>query len=336
MKILISDYPEELNRNLAYEKELFLHQLPIQESDIEIYPYKNESEFLEHVKDADALLTAFLPLGESVFSKCEKLKCIGINATGYGTVDMKAAEKYNIAVCPVLEYCTSEVAEHTLALMSALFRNLKTYMEKVEQEHIWSYQSAGPNQRMAGKTLAVFGLGRIGRAVAKRAQAFDMKVIGVDLYFPKEEAEKLGVTLVDKEYALKHADVITNHMNQTKENELYFSWTEFEKMKQKPFFLNVGRGSAVSEEALVHALDTGKIRGAALDVLKSEAPELEENPLLGRENVILTPHAAFYSETSMQELQRITCENIIFFFQGEYEKIQFLANPIVLERVMEK
>ena len=92
----------------------------------------------------------------------------------------------------------------------------------------------------------------------------------------------------------------------------------------------------MSEEALVHALDTGKIRGAALDVLKSETTELEGNPLLGRENVILTPHAAFYSETSMQELQRITCENIIFFFQGEYEKIQFLANPIVLERVMEK
>lgn len=334
MKILISDYPEELNRNLAYEKELLLSQLPIQESDIEVYPYENQEEFLLHAKDADALVTAFLPLDDAVLSQCKNLKCIGINATGYGVVDMETAKKYGIAVCPVLEYCTNEVAEHTMALMTALFRNLKPYVKKVEKEHIWSYQSVGQNQRMAGKTLAVFGLGRIGRAVAKRAQAFDMNVIAVDLYFPKEEAEKLGVTLVDKEYALEHADVITNHMNQTKENELYFSWTEFEKMKKQPFFLNVGRGNAVSEEALVHALDTGKIRGAGLDVLKSEAPNLEGNPLLGRDNVILTPHAAFYSETSMKELQRITCENIIYFFKEEYEKIQFLANPEVVEKAV--
>lgn len=336
MKILISDYPEELKRNLAYEKELFLKHLPVQENDIEVYPYQNEAEFIEHIKDADALVTAFLPLGEEILSQCRQLKCVGINAAGYGNVDMEAAEKYGIAVCPVLEYCTNEVAEHTLALMTGLFRNLKIYEKRVEQEHIWSYQSAGTNQRMAGKTLAVFGFGRIGRAVAKRAQAFDMKVIAVDPYFPREEAAKLDVILVDRDYAFAHADVITNHMNQTKENQAYFSWTEFEKMEKRPFFLNVGRGNAVAEEALINALDTGKLRGAALDVLESEAPRLEGHPLLSRDNVILTPHAAFYSETSMKELQRVTCENIIYFFKGKYERIRFLANPKVIEKAVEK
>ncbi|MGN0145131.1 MAG: NAD(P)-dependent oxidoreductase [Clostridium sp.] len=331
MKILISDYKDELKRDLNYEKKLLIQEFKkfnIDDVIIDVYPYENEEGFIEALKDADVLLTAFLPISTEVLDKAEKLKCISINATGYGIVDLHEASKRNIAVCNVKEYCTQEVAEHTMALMLAMTRRLKQYGSDVNNG-IWNY-NIGRIERLAGKTLAIFGLGRIGQAVAKRAQGFDLNVIAVDPYLPKEVAEKLNVKLVSKEEALKNADIISNHMNQTSENKSYFSIEEFKSMERRPYFLNVGRGECVDEDALREAMDKHLIRGAALDVLKDENPDLKNNPLLDYEDLYLTPHAAFYSETSMKELQRISCENIVYYMTKQYEKVFGIVNPDIL------
>lgn len=315
MKVLISDYKNELNRPIEYEKDIIRNGLQKkyeEDVDIEVYAYKSAEGFYKHIQDADVLLTAFLTIDKKVMEAAKKLKCISVNATGYGTIDVEEAKRRDIAVLPIKEYCTNEVAEHTMALILSLSRNIKHYTKEIEDKHIWSYQSAaGKMERIAGKTLAVFGLGKIGQAVAKRAKAFDMNVIAVDPYLPEHIAKEIGVTLVRKEEAFERADVISNHMNQTKENKSFFSKEAFDSIKKKPLFVNVGRGECVDETALLSALQSGRIKGAALDVLNEENPVLLNHPLVGLDNVILTPHAAFYSKESIQDLQIISCKNIV-------------------------
>lgn len=331
--ILISDYPEELKRDLEWEKKKLRESLG-EEYKVEVYPYWNQKEFMEKLREAEVLLTAFLPVTAEVLASAEKLKLIVVNATGYGTIDLKKANEKNIAVCPIREYCTQEVAEHTMALMLCLQRGIRAYEHAIEQKKSWNYLDVTGLRRIEGQTLAIFGFGRIGQAVAKRAQAFGMKILAVDPYLPKEVAQAAGVSLVEKEEALQQADVITNHMNQTAENGHYFSEKEFEQMRKHPIFLNAGRGSCVDETALAEALDKGWIRAAGLDVLREENPDIENHPLAHRENVVFTPHAAFYSDTSMRELQRISCENLIHFCKKEYDSVNWIANreQITLDR----
>ena len=325
MKIVICDYKNVLDRKLEYEKQILLNG--IKNAQIIIYEYSGKKEeFIEVIKDADAILTAFLDINEEIINLAEKLKCISINATGYNRVDLDVASKKNIGVCAIGEYCTQEVADHTLALILALNRGVKHYINDIDEKNIWKYHSISGLPRIEGQVLGIFGFGKIGKAVAKRAVAFGMKVVAVDPYANKDEAEKLGVEIVDADYIWQNADIISNHMNQNSGNDNFFTIKEFEKIKKNPIFINVGRGSSVNENDLLKALENNLIRGAGLDVLSEESPNLKKNKLVGKENVIITPHAAFYSETSIKELQRISCENIVHYLNDEKEKVNIIVN----------
>lgn len=327
MKVVITDYKDVLERDLEYEKNILSKGL--KDVEIVIYEYNgDQNEFLKVIKDADAILTAFLDINRTVISECKNLKCISINAVGYDCVDLNEATKKNIAVCPIGEYCTQEVAEHTMSLILALSRGIKHYINDIDKKKIWKYHSINNIQRIEGQTLAIFGFGKIGRAVAKRALAFGMKVVAVDPHVKDEDAKNLNVTLVDAEYVWENADIISNHMNQNVSNNNFFTINEFRKMEKKPVFINAGRGSSVNEDDLLRAIDENLLRGVGLDVLAEENPDLENNMLVGKENVIITPHAAFYSETSMRELQRISCENIVYYLNGEKKKVSRIVNEI--------
>ena len=328
MKILICDYVEELKRDIQYEKEVLINGLKDKDVHIEVYAFENKNKLKEKIRDVDVLLTAFVDIDKEILDKADRLKLISVNASGYGNIDIDYAALKNIAVCNVAEYCTQEVSEHVLSLILALSRNLKGYVKDVEERKRWMYLTNNKVKRLQGQILGIFGLGKIGQAVAKRAQGFGIKVIAVDPFLPKEVAERLNVSLVSKEYALKNSDIISNHMNVTEENKKYFNFKEFNLMEKHPIFINAGRGAAVNEEDLIKALDTGLIRGAGLDVLSSEDPDLNTCKFLNRDNVIVTPHAAFYSETSLKELQRISCENIIHFFNGEKDKVFKIVNKL--------
>lgn len=326
MKILICDYKEELNRDIDYEKEIFTNSLKDENLEIEVYAFEDKDKLKKKIKDADVLLTAFIDIDKEILNEAENLKLISVNAAGYGNIDVDYAASKNIAVCNVAEYCTQEVSEHVLSLILALSRNLKGYVKTVEEKGRWTYLTDNNVRRLEGQTLGIFGFGKIGQAVAKRAAGFGIEVIAVDPFIDKSYADSLNVKLVDKEYALENSDIISNHMNVTEENKHYFTNKEFEKMKKQPIFINAGRGIAVKEEDLIAALDKKLVRAAGLDVLESEDPDLENNPLLNRENVIVTPHAAFYSQNSMRELQRISCENIVNFLKGNKDKVFRLVN----------
>lgn len=325
MKILISDYMTTLRRNVSYEINYLKKLIP--EADIEIYEYNDEKkhEFIEKLKESDGLITAFIKLDSDILCQVNhRLKCISVNATGYNNVDLKAAMYHHIHVSHVYEYCTKEVAEHTIAVLMSLSRMLKHYQYDIEKRKVWSYTTTKDVHRVEGSTLAIFGFGKIGQAVSVRAIALGMHVIAVDPFLPEEIAKNKGVELVSADEALERADYISNHMNQSVDNKKYFSRQLFEKMKRNPVFLNMARGEAVDEEALKWALDNKKIRGVALDMLTTENPDLEENTLLHRDNVVITPHSAFYSAESLKELQQISCENIVNMLCGKNDNVQKL------------
>ena len=328
MKIVISDFPKVLKRNVEYEEQLLQKLLP--DAKICLVEYWQKEQWLKTVKDADAILTAFIRIDGEMMDAMPDLKCIVLNASGYDNVDLTAASARHIAVVPIREYCTQEVAEHALSLMLALSRGLKHYEHDIDAEKKWQYTSLKGLRRIDGQTLGIAGFGKIGKAVAKRAQAFGMHVIAYSPYSRPEEAEQFDVEFVSKEELFARSHIITNHMAMSADNQSFFDWEAFSQMKQKPIFINVARGGAVDEEALVRALDEGLLLGAGLDVLSSESPNLKNCPLTGRENVIITPHAAFYSEDSLRALQDISCNNLVHYLKGEYDAVHWIANQDAL------
>ncbi|MGN0164560.1 MAG: NAD(P)-dependent oxidoreductase [Lachnospiraceae bacterium] len=328
-KVLICDYSAALessydltvkNIEKAYGEKVSVH----------IKAYVNDEELIKLLRGestdsdgvpAEGLITGFLEIGEEIMSKVPALKCISVSGVGYANIDTKAAANYGITVCHIQEYCTEEVAEHTFSLIGALNRNIKYYTSKIEKEHEWKYYTISGGRNLNTQTLAVFGFGKIGKRVAAIAKAYGMKVVVVDPFVPRSVEAETGVEIVSPDKAFECADIVSNHMNLTSENYHFFNYEVFGKMKKKPIFINVARGGSVDEEALADALDEGLIRGAGLDVLEAEDPDLKESRLLGRNNVILTPHSAFYSEESIDKLQIISGANMGYYLAGKIDKI---------------
>ena len=324
-KIVAVYSPVLLKQGFTFETELFQRELDAQ---IVLLPHKTTPRevLYEHLADADALLTDYQQVDEDLLAHAPSLQCVSLLSTGYNVVDIPAAKKAGVSICHVREYCTQEVAEHTMALLLALTRNLRTYITDIEKG-IWEFDRVSHAPRLQGQTLCLFGLGKISRAVAVRAAAFGLHITAVSHHATMEEAQALGIRLVTPEEACETADIISNHMALTPETQQYFNRSFFQKLRRSPIFLNLGRGGSVNEADLAEALDKGWVRAAGLDLLWKENPELEGHPLLGRENVIITPHAGFYSETSLREMIRIACENVIYSLRGEPEKVDSYVIP---------
>lgn len=327
MSKLVAVYsPVLLKQGFSYEKELFSREL---DAEITLLPHKTTPRevLYEALADADGLLTDYQQVDEELLRHAPRLRSVSLLSTGYNVVDLDAAKKAGVAVCHVREYCTGEVADHTMALLLALERNLRPYMEQVEQG-IWEFDRVAHAPRLAGQILCLFGLGKISRAVALRAQAFGFQVTAVSRHATQEEADRLNIRLVTREEAQETADVISNHMGLSEETRDYFNRDFFKNLRRSPIFLNLGRGASVCEPDLAEALDKGWVRAAGLDLLWKENPELEGHPLLGRSNVIITPHAGFYSETSLTDMIRIACENLIYSLRGEHHLVDdYVIHP---------
>lgn len=328
MKVLIADLPKAQNRDIDYEINLLKSAFPDVETVVYNYDEAKKNEFKALLRDADAILTALIIMDKDMLDCAEKLRIISLTSTGYNFVDVECATEKNIAVVPVGEYCTNEVADHTIAMLMALNRKLKNFVDIVDNQKLWLYKKAGTIHSLNGQTMGIFGLGKIGRAVAQRAQAFGINVVAYDPYLPEQIASDIGVKLVEPEYIMENCDIISNHMIQTAEVESFFNESFFSRLKKAPVFLNVARGASVDETALLKALDTGKISAAGLDVFRDENPDLTASPFIGRENVLVTPHAAFYSAESVALCQKISVENIIYYLKGEYEKVNRIVNNI--------
>lgn len=327
MKILISDYPDSMMPTHDLEIETLKVGLG-DDIDIEVYEYADErkGEFLEKLADADALLTAFIPVGADVMDAAKQLKVVSVNATGYDNVDLDAATARGIGVCPVGEYCTWDVSESAIAYMFALNKHMKFYQHQIDDEYKWDYAAAPQWPRLENQTLGIVGFGKIGKCTARKAKGLVERIVAYDPYVPDETFEAAGVERVSIDELLTQADVIVNHMCLTAENERFFDEEKIAKMARKPILINLGRGRCIDEDALIKALDSGRIRAFGADVLYDETPDLAHHPLVGRDDVIITPHSAFYSTTSMEDLMRFSCQNIVHYLRGERDKVFKLVN----------
>ena len=329
MNVAICDYKEPLNRDLEIEKGIFKKMLG-EDTEISLYVHEGDNEALKNaIKDADGILTSYLEFPREIIQSNPDLKGISIEATGYNFVDADAAQEQDTAVAVIGEYCTQEVADHAMALMLAVARKLKHYDREIEYKHVYDYNSTSGMIRLEGSTFGIMGLGKIGKAVAKRAQGFGMHVIAYSPSCKLEVAESLGVKLVSKEELFATSDVISLHMRLTDENVNILNKEAFDQMKKKPVIVNVSRGAMIDEAALLDALNDGRVFGAGLDVLVEETNENTlKSPFVGREDVVLTPHTAFYSDFALYECQRIAAENLCYILRGEKDKVFRMVNDV--------
>ena len=281
----------------------------------------NTRALIEALQPYDGILTDYVPLTREIISNLDRCKVISVEATGWTSVDGAAAVDKGIYVCALGEYCTQEVADHTLALLLALQRRLMLFHSNAQQKKIWDWLAAPEMERMEGQTLGILGFGRIGQAVAARAKAFGLKVMAYDPFVPAEVAARLDVPCLELDEVLAQSDYISVHMAVDDSNKGFLNYAKFKSMTRRPFIINVARGLAINEPDLVRALNEGLVRGAGLDVLSTESPDLNTHPLLGRDNVIITPHVAFYSKMSLYLSYKIAMDNIMYVLKGDLDKV---------------
>lgn len=282
----------------------------------------SEAETIRRIADHEIVLVNKVPITESILSACSNIKLICVQATGYNIVDTAACARRGIPVTNVPAYGTSAVAQFTFALMLELCHRIGHHDHAVHQGK-W-YECSNfcfwdtPQMELSGKTLGIIGFGRIGQAVAKLAKAFDMRVLA----YSRTVHPELGdlADFVELDTLLAQSDFISLHCPLFKDNANLINSTTIEKMKNGAFLINTARGGLVDETAVTKALISGKLGGAAVDVI-SEEPMRRENPLLSAPNCIITPHIAWAPKESRQRLLDCVVENIRCFLSGKPQNV---------------
>lgn len=326
MKIVLAEVPYTKDRDISVEKSCVPEGAELTMAVFDEHAENNDAFYAE-IKDADIIIDGYVHFGKKEIDAMDHCKVISFQSTGYNEADLDYAKEKGIAVCSILDYCTQETAESAMALMLNLQRGIRQYDRSVQQDHVWDYQVVPHLKRIAGQVMGIAGLGRIGQSVARKAQAFDMEVIAYDPFLPPAIAENLGVKLVDFDTLLAESDVLSLHMNLTEENYHMFNKEAFMKCKKHPIIVNEGRGPLICDEDLVWALDNGYIRGAALDMVE-RGSDLDTCPLVGRDDVLLTPHSGYYSDTSNYLVAKLSMDNALYYVNGEYDKVKSIRNGV--------
>ena len=292
-KVVLTDYVWE---SLEVEKQTLAGL-----GELTALQTKTPAEFLAQAADCDALLNTYAgPITAADMAKMPQCKIIARYGIGVDTIDLDAATAAGIIVTNNPTYCIEEVAEHTMALLLSAARKITFYDRQVRAGN-WAVPPGKPIQRLAGSTLGLVGFGNIARQVAIRAAAFGMKVMFSDPFVKDGQFDAPGkkMELMDM---LKVSDFVSVHPPLTPQTRKSINDDAFNAMKPNAVIINCARGPVIDTDALVRALDAKKIAGAALDTTDPE-PLPNPHPLRGRENVIINPHAAWYSEQAMVGLQ---------------------------------
>jgi len=317
-RVVVAEIPENASRDLEVERSILGPGVELTRHACD----GNEEHLIAACRDAEVILTDFAPLTRRVIGQLQHCRLISIAATGYSSVDLEAATDAGISVCAIDEYCTEEVADHVILLMLALSRRLLEYHDQVQRQKRWQFDSLTGLARMSDMTLGIVGFGRIGRAVARRARGFGLAILAFDPYPDTAVAADLNVQFCELNELFARANIISLNCGLSADNAHLVDDSAFQKMSQKPLLINCARGGLIDEAALVKALDTGLISGAGLDVLNDESPDLDASGLGGRDNVILTPHVAFYSDASILENRKVSTSNIRNFLDGKHKNVR--------------
>jgi D-3-phosphoglycerate dehydrogenase len=272
-------------------------------------------DILEVARDADAILVTYAKLTGDLIGQLTRCRAIGRFGLGVDNIDLPACKAKGIAVNYVPDYCIREVSDHAMALLLALIRKVPL-SNRLVQAGRWEMPAVVPIRRIEGTVLGLVGFGHIPRLVAPKAQAFGMKVIAFDPYAKPEVFKTASVEQVDFDTLLARSDYLSVHAPHTPATRGMMNAEAFAKAKKGVYIVNTARGPLIDEPALIAALDSGQVGGAALDVVTTE-PLAKDSPLLGRDNVILTPHTAFYSIEALNELQTKCAADVARVLSGE-------------------
>ena len=288
-------------------------------ADITVYKRTLQNEVIDRVKEFDAIFVNKVIISEEILNQLPKLKYIGVCATGYNVIDLKACAKRNITVTNVPAYSTDAVAQHVFALITNFTSNVALHSQSVHnggwvRSPDFVYWEK-PLMELAGKTLGIFGYGSIGKKVAEIGKAFGMKVICCTRTPKKDMPEA-----VTKEELFKRSDFLSLHAPLTDQTKNMINKETLSLMKSSAYLINTARGGFVVEQELAECLKAGKIAGYAADVISVE-PMTPDNPLLGCPNCVLTPHIAWAPKETRERLMGVCLSNLKAWLSGKPENV---------------
>ncbi len=287
-----------------------------------------EETIISDAKDCDALVTVYSQITENIINSMEKCKIIVRCGIGFNNIDIPAATNKGIFVVNVPDYCWDEVSDHTIALALALARKINIFDKKVKKGE-WNHSGAVPILGLRGQTFGLVGFGNIPKMVAEKVKAFGFNIIAYDPYVSQAVADNHGVRLVSLEELYKESDFISLHAPLNDESYHMINKDTLALMKSTAFVINTARGGLINVDDLYVALKEGVIGGAGIDVLEQEPPS-KDLPIYGLDNVIFTPHAAFYSEASSLRLREYAFKEVVRVLSGNNPKN--LLNKEVLNK----
>jgi D-3-phosphoglycerate dehydrogenase / 2-oxoglutarate reductase len=296
---------------------------------------KSEDEVIAVASDADAVLTQYAEIGKRAIDSFKRCRIIARYGIGVDIVDVDEATRRNIVVTNVPnDWCMNEVADHAVALLMALVRKLPQY-DRATRAGEWEWQTGRPIQRFQEGTVGLLSFGAIAREVARRVKGFGVKaVIACDPYADAEDAAQEGVSLVPFEELLTRSDYLVIQAPLTAETRGMFGEAELRRMKKGAILVNTARGPIVKDNDLFRVLSDGWLAGAGLDDIEEEPAKRANwkpvNPLFSLDNVLITPHAAYYSEQSIQIVRRFASEEVVRVLKGEapLSPVNKVAMPI--------
>ncbi len=315
MKIIVTDCDHAAmdQENAVFEKEGLTYDM---------VQCKTEEDLIAKCKGYQIAINQYAPFTRKVLQAlAPELRQIVRYGVGVNNVDVAAATEFGVQVCNVPDYGMNEVADQAVSMLLALWRKV-CLMDRYTKEEKWEYARAIPIHRIPGRTVGIYGLGRIGRTFAKRMKGFDVELIACDpMMEPGSSVD--GVDIVSFDTLLEKSDAISIHSPLNEETRGKFNLAAFEKMKADAVLINTARGGIIREAELYTALSTGMIGACGLDVVEQE-PMRPGSPLFGLENFICTPHIAWYSEEAARELKQKVAEEAARFAKGE--KVSYPVN----------
>ena len=301
MKFLITDYD-------FHDVDLELSVLRDAGFDADVAQCRSEEDVIAAGRGCAGLLAQYAPLNAKVFSALPEVRVVSRLGAGFDTVNLEDARRHGVWVSNSPDYGVGEVATHALGLALSLVRHIAFYDRDI-RVHRWHYTSAGKLRRPAELTLGIVGLGRIGKRMAAISQPVFGRVLACDPYID-DAAFPAYVKRVDQEMLFREADIVSLHVPLNDETRGLAGHATLGLMKRGSWLVNTARGAVADVDAVLQALDDGILDGAALDVLPQEPPAAD-HPLLRHPRMVLTPHAAFYSDAGERELRRKAAQNLV-------------------------
>jgi D-3-phosphoglycerate dehydrogenase len=282
---------------------------------------KTEEEVIEVAHDAAAVVAQYAAISARVIAELSECRVIARYGTGVDIVDVEAATRHNILVTNVPnDWCENEVADHAMALLLAVSRKINVY-DRATRGGIWRWQSGEPIHRLRGSILGLLSFGAIARAIAARAAGFGMRITAHDPYLSADQIAAAGAKAVSFDELVTESDCLVIQAPLTPQTHHLFDEAQLRRLKPTAILINTARGPIVEDCALHRALSEGWIAGAGLDDLEEEPAKVRDwqpaNPLFSLDNVVVTPHAAYYSEESIGTVRRFAAEEVVRVLSGQ-------------------